>query len=74
MGRTTKEKSMKSPPKTYYAYLKRLIEITNRCITKDAHLLSKETLDFHKGANNAYRSALKQYKAFHVKKSFEFKQ
>ena len=63
-----KEKSMKSPPKTYYAYLKRLIEITNRCITKDAHLLPKETVDFHKGANNAYRAALRQFKKFYAQK------
>ena len=52
---------VKCGSKTFNAYLRRLIKITNHYITKDAHLLSKKALNFHKGANNAYKDALEQF-------------
>lgn len=64
-------KNIKRRPKTFNAYLRLLIKITNRYITKDAHLLPRGTVNFHKGANNAYKDALEQYEIFHSNKSFK---
>ncbi len=54
--------NVKRGSKTFDAYLRHLIKVTNRYITKDAHLLSKKALNFHRGANNAYKDALEQFK------------
>ncbi len=51
-------------PKTYVEYLNKMIEITDRYITDDAHLLSGEALIFHKASHKAYRHALKLYKRY----------
>ena len=50
-------------PETFPAYLSRLIQVTDNYL-KDGELLSIEALNFHKGANHAYKNALKEYQKY----------